>query len=134
MEYKGILEELTQELQSAKKIIQLLQEDVKMNKDQSLSVILRFTCENNTTLVSVNESSWKNALHKPSNQVNPHNSQINWLPIPVILTSNRFDILHNLETDQQLPDNKLAVSSKIYNNRGKSHLWKSPFKGLQVKS
>jgi len=133
MEYKGILEELTQELQSAKKIIQLLQ-DVKMSKDQSLSAIPRFACENNTSSGSVNESSWKNVLHKPSNRVNPHNSQINRLPIPVILTSNRFDILPNLETDRQLPDNKLTISSKIYNNRGKSHLWKSQFKGLQVKS
>jgi len=36
-EYKGILEELIQELQSAKKIIQLLQEDVNMSNDYSLS-------------------------------------------------------------------------------------------------
>jgi len=134
VEYTGILEELTQELQSAKKIIQLLQEDVKKSTEQSVSAIPRFTCENNTSSVSDSESSWENVLHKSSNQFNPHNSQINRWPIPVIITSNHFDILHNLETDRQLPDNKLIISSKIYNNRGKSHLWKSSFKGSQVKS
>ena len=98
-----------------------------------MSAVPSFTWENNTSSVSDSESSWKKVLHKSSNPVNPYNSQINQWPIPVILTSNRFHILHNLETDRQLPDNKL-ISSKIYNNRGKSHLWKSPFKGLQVKS
>jgi len=87
IEYKGILEELTQELQSAKKIIQLLQDDVKMSKDQSVSAVPSFTWENNTSAVSDSESSWKNVLHKPSNRMNPHNLQINQWPIPVILTS-----------------------------------------------
>ena len=36
-QYKCILEELTQELQSAKKIIQLLQHDINICKDQTLS-------------------------------------------------------------------------------------------------
>ena len=45
MEYKSILEELTQELQSAKKIIQLLQEYVNMSRDHTLSAIPRFPCE-----------------------------------------------------------------------------------------
>jgi len=48
MEYKCILKELTQELQSAKKIIQLLQEDVNMNWEHGSSATPRFPWENKT--------------------------------------------------------------------------------------
>jgi hypothetical protein len=71
-EYKGILEELIQELQSAKKIIQLLQEDINMSKDYSSSATSRLSCENNTSLVSNNESSWEKVLYKSSNRMTPH--------------------------------------------------------------
>jgi len=133
-EYKSILEELTQELQSAKKIIQLLQEDVNMSRDHSSSTIPRSPCENNTSLVSDSESSWKKVLHKSSNRVNPHNSANNQWPIPVISNSNRFDILHNLKFDRQLTNNKSILLSKIQYSNGKLHPWKKTTKGLQVKS
>ena len=133
MEYKCILEELTQELQSAKKIIQLLKEDVNMNRDHSLSATPRFPCENNTSSVSNKESSWKKVLHRSSNRINPRNSPCNQWPIPMITTSNHFDILHNLKFDQQLSDNKSILPSKTFNNNAKLHLWKRTSKGFQVK-
>ena len=49
IEYQCTLEELTQELQSAKKIIQLLQEDINMSKDRAPFAIPRFPGESNTS-------------------------------------------------------------------------------------
>ena len=59
IEYKCILEELTQELQSAKKIIQLLQDDINICKGQTLSTIPSLPYESSTSSVSNNTNSWE---------------------------------------------------------------------------
>jgi hypothetical protein len=134
IEYKCILEELTLELQSAKKIIQLLQEDVNTSRNHNSSAIPRFPCENNTSSVNNNASNWEIVLHKTSKRDNIHNSSNNWWPVPVISTSNRFDALHNLKTDRQATCNKSILPSKIQNSNGKLQLRKRTTKGSQVKS
>jgi len=105
-----------------------------MSKDHSASVISSFPCENNTSSVSDNESSWEKVLHKTSNRVKTYKSPNNRWPIPVTVTSNRFDTLHNLEFERQSPENKLRIPSTIHNNKGKPYLWKRIPKGSQVKS
>jgi hypothetical protein len=134
IEYKCTLEDLTQELQSAKKIIQPLQEDINMSKDHPSSAIPRFPCESNTSSVSNNANSWKKVLHKTSKRINPHNSPNNQWPIPVILTSNCFDTLHNLKLDRQLTDNESILPSRIRCNSDKPRLWNRTTKGSQVKT
>jgi hypothetical protein len=132
IEYQCTLEELTQELQSAKKIIQLLQEDINMSKDHTSFAIPKFPCESNTPSISNNANSWKKVLHKTSKRINPHNFPHNQWPIPVISTSNRFDTLHNLKIDRQSTDNELILPSKTQGNSDKPHLRKRTTKGSQV--
>jgi hypothetical protein len=112
IEYQCTLEELTQELQLAKKIIQLLQEDINKSKDHTPFAIPRYPGESNTSSVSNNASNWKKVLHKTSKRTNPHNSPNNQWPIPVISTSNRFDTLHNLKIDHQITDNESILPSR----------------------
>jgi hypothetical protein len=89
---------LSTELQSARKIIQLLQNDLNRIKNQPP--------RNELTAPQVSDApnSWKTIAARTSNSSNQRYFQKNTLnyqkPIPVIQTTNRFHVLHNLQTAQ----------------------------------
>jgi hypothetical protein len=134
IEYQCTLEELTQELQSAKKIIQLIQDDINKSKDHTSFAIPRSPGESNTSSVSNSANNWKKVLHKTNKRTDPLNSLNNQWPIPVISTSNRFDTLHNLKIDRQITDSGTILPSRTKGNGVKPRLRKRTTKGSQVKT
>ena len=86
------------ELQSARKIIQLLQDDLNGIKNQPPRNELA------APQVSDAPNGWKTIAARTSNPSNqryfPKNAPNYQKPIPIIQTSNRFHVLHNLQTAQ----------------------------------
>jgi hypothetical protein len=110
----GYLSEITSlntELQSAKKIIQLLQDDLNGIKNQPP------WSERTSPQVSDAPNSWKTIAARISNPGNQSyftkNILHNQKPIPVIQTSNRFHVLHNLQTVQMDTSYSLKRTPKI---------------------
>ena len=68
IDYQCTIEELTQELQLARKIIHLLQEDINMSKDHAPSAIPRFPGESITSSVSNNANNWRRCYIKQVNE------------------------------------------------------------------
>ena len=99
-EYKHRLEELTQELLSAKKIIQLLQEDVKvdkvMNATQTVSqhTVTQHPIKSNPQ-VSNKADIWETVPNRSKRTGKLFNTTYYPMPIPVVPISNRFSVLHN---------------------------------------
>jgi len=112
VKYKCELEELILELSSAKKIIQLLQEDQNTHNDPTIAR----TSEDGSNPHVSNElnNNWeivtdKSRKLKKLNEISPDQ-----LPIPTIPITNRYHALHNLQNDTELP-------SIIPNQRTKYH-------------
>jgi len=99
-EYRHRLEELTQELLSAKKIIQLLQEDVKvdkvMNATQTVSqhTVTQHPIKSNPQ-VSNKADIWETVPNRSKRTGKLFNTTYYPMPIPVVPISNRFSVLHN---------------------------------------
>ena len=107
LKYKCELQELTQELLSAKKIIQLLQEDNSISKD---STIARTLDDRSNTHVSSNLSSdWEVVTNKSRNPKRLKRIPHDQLPIPVIHLTNRYNTLHNLQNDTDTRFQTFAV-------------------------
>jgi hypothetical protein len=89
---------LSPELQSARRIIQLLQDDLNGIKNQPPRTELT------APQVSDTPNSWKTIAARTSNPSNqrysPKNIPNHQKPIPVIKTSNHFHVLHNLQAAQ----------------------------------
>ena len=98
--YKCELEELTEELITTKKIIQLLQEDLNTYKD--LKSARTSDDRSNSHVTSKLTNNWETVTDesRKSNRTTPDQ-----LPIPVIPITNRFNALHNLQNDLELPRN-----------------------------
>jgi len=101
VEYQYKLEELVLELSSAKKIIQLLQEDQNTYNDPTLA---RTPEEGRNSHVS-NElnNTWKIAIDKSRKFKKLNDTSTDQLPIPIIPITNRYHALHNLQNDAELP-------------------------------
>jgi hypothetical protein len=102
--YLSEIASLNTEIQSARKIIQLLQDDLNGIKDQPPWWERSITHANDAPN---NWNNWKTkaARTRISNPGNrrclTRNTLLNQKPIPVIQTSNRFHVLHNLQTVQK---------------------------------
>ena len=113
LKYKYELEELTQELLSAKKIIQLLQEDRNAYKDPTVSGTSE---DRSNSHVSSNLSSnWEIVTDKSSKPNKLNITSHEQLPIPVIPITNRYNVLHNLQYDAELPSTILSHRTKYHN-------------------
>jgi hypothetical protein len=89
--YKCELEELTQELLSAKKIIQLLQEDLNTYKDPTVA---RMSDDRSNSHVSSNLSSnWEIVTDKSRKPKKLNRISHDQLPIPVIPIKNHYNAL-----------------------------------------
>ena len=113
LKYKSELEEMTVELITARKIIQLLQEDLNTYKDPTppSTFYERSKSHGNSKLTN----KWETVTDKSRNSSRiTHDQQ----PIPVIPITNRYHALHNLQNDVESPSNlvnhrfKMNVSSK----------------------
>ena len=105
--YKSELEEMAVELRTARKIIQLLQEDLHTYKDPTPTSTsgVRSKSHGNSKLTT----NWETITvksRKPSRLA--HDLQ----PIPEIPISNRYNILHNLQNDVEPPSNLQNPRSK----------------------
>ena len=99
LKYKSELEELTQEILSAKKIIQLLQEDRNTYKEPTT---IRMSDEKEITHVSNNSSSnWKLVMDKSRKIKRLNRNTHDQFPIPVIPITNRYNSLYNLQNDTE---------------------------------
>ena len=110
MEYEIKLEALTQEILSSKKIIQLLQEDLKACKDQTSPTTTRHTSVCNATQVSDTANSWKEIVTKSRKTGDPSKTPSYQRPIPVIQTCNRFNTLQNLRSEWKITINGPKLS------------------------
>ena len=101
IEYQHKLEELILELSSAKKIIQLLQEDQNTCNGPTRA---RAPDEGQNSHVS-NElhNTWEIVSNKSKKSKKLNNTQPGQLPIPTITTTNRYHALHNLQSDTEFP-------------------------------
>ena len=111
--YKCELEELTQELLSAKKIIQLLQEDRNTSKDPTTAIM---SDDRINTHVSSNSSSdWKVVTDKSRKPKRLNRISHDQLPIPVIPITNRYNSLHNLQNDAEFSSDIPKHNTKGHN-------------------
>ena len=96
--YKCELEEMAGELITARKIIQLLQEDLNTSKDLMPSIT---SDERNNSHVNSKLTNKWGIVTDESRKCNRiiHDQ----LPIPVIPITNRYNALHNLQNDLELP-------------------------------
>jgi hypothetical protein len=101
--YKCELKELTQEPLSAKKIIQLLQEDLNTYKDPT--VTRTSDDRSNSHVSSYLSNNWEIVADKSINPKKLNRTSHGQLPIPVIPITNRYSALHNLQNDTELPSN-----------------------------
>jgi hypothetical protein len=101
--YKDQIKLLTQELLSSKKIIQLLQEDLRTFKEPPHATNTEHQDERINPQVSNSDSSWKTASTKTkySSNLNKSNNCYKYTRIPVVPITNRYDILHNLQPDHE---------------------------------
>jgi hypothetical protein len=95
--YKGELEEMTKELSTSKKIIQLLLEDLNTFKDPTPDA------RNNPHVSNKLSTSWETVNAKPSKSHKVKASIQDQLPIPVIPITNRYSALHNLKNNTEFP-------------------------------
>jgi hypothetical protein len=115
LKYKCELEKVTQELLTARKIIQLLQEDTITDADTtaikpSVNPHVSTNTSDNWELVtgvSNNSSKYRNRNRVAQEQ----------FPIPVIPITNRFDALYNLEIDAESPSNTRNHSAKYQHSK-----------------
>jgi len=94
------LEELTEELITTKKIIQLLQED--LNTYKGLKSASTSNDRSNSYVSSKPINDWEIVTDKSRKS---NTTTLEQLPIPVIPITNRFNGLHNLQNDVELPRN-----------------------------
>ena len=103
LKYKSELEELTQELLPAKKIIQLLQEDRNTYKEPTTIIM---SDDKKITHVSSNSSSnWKLVTDKSRKPKRLNRNTHDQFPIPVIPITNRYNSLYNLQNVIEFPSN-----------------------------
>jgi hypothetical protein len=104
------LEEMAEELISARKIIQLLQDDLNTSKD--FMPISKSDEKSNSHVNTKLTNKWDIVTNKSSKS-----SRIlcNQMPIPVIPTSNRYNALHNLQND-------LELRGRLQNHHIKKHV------------
>jgi hypothetical protein len=112
--YKGVIESLFSELQTVKKIIQLLQDDLSNTGRQQRTDTLT---SNYTPQVSPATNNWEitsNRKRKSGNHTNyPNTSPYFQNHIPVIQTSNCYHVLHNLQEEQLKETYKMKRTNKI---------------------
>jgi lysophospholipase L1-like esterase len=100
LKYKYELEKVTQELLSARKIIQLLQEDINTDVDSTAVItsvnphVSTNTNDNWELVAGITNNSKKSRIHK-----NPNQTSLEKYPISVVPITNRFDILYNLQNE-----------------------------------
>jgi len=99
--YNCELEELTQELITTKKIIQLLQED--LNTYKNLMSARMSNDRSNPHVSSKLTNNWQTVSDKSTKPKKSDRTTHNQLPIPVIPITNRYNALHNLQNDLELP-------------------------------
>jgi hypothetical protein len=105
--YKIDLEEMAEELITARKIIQLLQEDLNNYKDvtppstsdERSKSHMNSKRTNNWEIVTVKHRKYTRVIHDQ-------------LPITVIPITNRYNALHNLQNDIELPSNPQNCHTK----------------------
>jgi len=107
IKYKSEWEEIVEELETAKKIIQLLQEDPNTFKDLTPSNILDVSSA--TRLNSKTTVNWEivTGTSRKSTRVGGEHRHI-----PVIPISNRYDVLHNLQNDVESRNAQLNHQTK----------------------
>jgi len=98
--YKSEFEELTEELITTKKIIQLLQED--LNPYKGLTSARTSNDRSNSHVGSNPINDWEVVTDKSRKS---NRTTAEQLPIPVIPITKRFNALHNLQNDLELPSN-----------------------------
>jgi hypothetical protein len=98
VKYKCELEELTQELSAAKKIIQLLQEDLNTRIDPTVA---RMSNNGRNSHVSSDfNNNWEIVTDKSRKPKKLNRTSLYQLPIPVIPFTNRYHALPNLQNDR----------------------------------
>ena len=118
LKYKYELEKVTQELLSARKIIQLLQEDTNTNADSTAvkpSVnphVSTNTSDNWELVAGISNNSRKSRKHKNLNRAAQEQ-----FPIPVVPITNRFDTLYNLQIDAESPSDTWNHSNKYQHSK-----------------
>ena len=110
--YKCELEELTEELLTMKKIIQLLQEDLITYKDHTSA--RTSGNRSNAHVSSALTNNWEIVTDKSRKSNRIIQEQ---LPIPVIPITNRFNALHNLHNDLELPRNIENIHIKDHHKK-----------------
>jgi hypothetical protein len=99
IEYQYKLEKLILELSSAKKIIQLLQED---HNTSNVPVVAGTPEEDFNTHVSNNlNNTWKTVTGKSRKSKKPNDTSLDQFPIPVTTITSRYQALHNLQNDTE---------------------------------
>ena len=111
--FKGGLEEMTKELLTSKKIIQLLLEDRNTFKDPTLDA------RNNPHVNNKLSTSWDIVNVKPRKSHKVKAIIQDQLPIPVIPITNRYSALHNLKNNTEFPRHIQFQRNKRIHSRGK---------------
>jgi len=107
LKYKSEWEEVVEELVTAMKIIQLLQEDLNTYKDLKppnildVSSSIHWNSKSSVNWETVTGTSRKSTRERLKQQ-----------HIPVILILNRYDVLHNLQSDVESLNTKLNHQTK----------------------
>ena len=99
VEYQYKLEEFTLELSSAKKIIQLLQEDQNTHNDPTIT---RTPEEERNSHVSNDlNNTWEIVTDKSRKPKKLNSTSPDQLPIPIIPITNQYHPLHNIQKDTE---------------------------------
>jgi hypothetical protein len=116
IQYKTELTKVTSELKSAMKIIEILKEEQKIDvssTDKAAANICNY--EEGIYSLPINENWKQETAHSPKrDSLNPSKS-----PLTVIKTTNRFEILHNLDKEQTKQINMIKMNSHKSNVRTK---------------
>jgi dTDP-4-amino-4,6-dideoxygalactose transaminase len=98
LKYKCELEEMAEELTSVRKIIQLFQDNLSTFKNFMLTS--KSDERSNSHMISKLTNKWKIVTDKSSQSIRKLHEQ---MPIPVIPITNRYNALHNLQNDLEVP-------------------------------